>query len=86
MDLFEQAVWGFPHTEEPEIAVSSRHAALLDETLAALPEAAAMLKSSDWELAAVHLRAAIAALGSITGENVSPDILENIFSRFCIGK
>ena len=86
MDLFEQAVWGFPHTEEPEIAVSSRHAALLDEAIAVLPEAAAMLKSSDWELAAVHLRAAITALGSITGENIAPDILENIFSRFCIGK
>lgn len=86
MDLFEQAVWGFPHTEEPEIAVSSRHAALLDEAIAVLPEAAAMLKSSDWELAAVHLRAAITALGSITGENIAPDIQENIFSRFCIGK
>ena len=86
MDIFEQAVWGFPHTEEPEIAVSSRHAALLEEAVAALPEAAARLKSADWELAAVHLRAAISALGSITGENISPDILENIFSRFCIGK
>jgi tRNA modification GTPase len=86
MDIFEQAVWGFPHTEEPEIAVNSRHAARLGEAVATLPEAATMLKSSDWELAAVHLRAAIAALGVITGENVSPDILENIFSRFCIGK
>ncbi len=86
MDIFEQAVWGFPHNEEPEIAVSARHATLLGEAVAALPEARTMIKSSDWELAAVNLRSAITALGSITGENVCPDILENIFSRFCIGK
>lgn len=86
MDIFEQAVWGFPHTEEPEIAVSARHAALLNEADDALADASDKLTSAEWELVAVHLRAAIAALGSITGENIAPDILENIFSRFCIGK
>lgn len=86
LDLFEQAVWGYPHTEEPEVAVSSRHAALLREAIAAMPGAAATLQDGEFELAAVHLRGAITALGSITGETADPDILETIFSRFCIGK
>jgi tRNA modification GTPase len=54
--------------------------------LEALPGAAVNLNEGDWELAAVHLRSAISALASITGAESDPDILENIFSRFCIGK
>jgi tRNA modification GTPase len=84
--LFEKAVWEFPHSAEPEIAVNARHAKLLEEALEALPGAAVNLNEGDWELAAVHLRSAISALASITGAESDPDILENIFSRFCIGK
>jgi tRNA modification GTPase len=38
------------------------------------------------ELAAEELRLAQQALGEITGEVTSDDILGEIFSRFCIGK
>jgi tRNA modification GTPase len=86
LDAFEKAAWGFPHTEEPEIAVSSRHAVLLNEAASALPEAAEKIITEDWELAATNLRSAISALGAITGEDADPDVLDNIFSRFCIGK
>lgn len=86
LDLFEEIVWGHEHAEEPEIAVNSRHLALLNETSTLLPEATEHLTSEEWELAAILLRDAISALGSITGETIAPDILENIFSRFCIGK
>ena len=86
LDMFEKAVWEFPHSEEPEIAVNARHARLLEEAIEALPGAAINLDNNDWELAAVHLRSAISALASITGEESDPDILDNIFSRFCIGK
>jgi tRNA modification GTPase len=34
----------------------------------------------------LELREALAALGQITGETTPDAILEQIFSRFCIGK
>jgi tRNA modification GTPase len=38
------------------------------------------------DLLALDIRAALNALGEITGEVTSDDLLKNIFSRFCIGK
>ncbi|MDI3339604.1 MAG: tRNA uridine-5-carboxymethylaminomethyl(34) synthesis GTPase MnmE [Sphaerobacter sp.] len=38
------------------------------------------------DLVAVDVRAALLAVGEITGEQVSETILDEIFSRFCIGK
>ena len=38
------------------------------------------------EFVVVELRNALDALGLITGETATEDILNNIFSGFCIGK
>lgn len=38
------------------------------------------------DLAAVTLRAAMRHLGELTGDTASADVLEQIFSQFCIGK
>ncbi|RLC09689.1 MAG: tRNA uridine-5-carboxymethylaminomethyl(34) synthesis GTPase MnmE, partial [Deltaproteobacteria bacterium] len=38
------------------------------------------------ELIAIDIREALDALGEITGSTTTEDILEQIFSRFCIGK
>jgi tRNA modification GTPase len=59
---------------------------LLEAAGGSIPEAISTIASQNWELAAVHLRSAISSLGKITGEDASPDILDDIFSRFCIGK
>lgn len=85
-DEFEKAVWHNTEKHESELAVSSRHAALLEEALECLPEAIQHISQEDWEIAAVPVRAAINAIGRITGETADPDVLDQIFSRFCIGK
>lgn len=86
LDVFESQVWGFPHGQAPEVAVGARHAKLLEEAMESLTAAITAVEREEWELAAVDIRAAVAALGKITGETVEPDILDDIFSRFCIGK
>jgi len=37
-------------------------------------------------LAAEHLRDALEFLGQVTGRTYYEELLDNIFSRFCIGK
>ncbi len=37
-------------------------------------------------LAAEHLRDALESLGQVTGRTYHDELLDNIFSRFCIGK
>jgi tRNA modification GTPase len=38
------------------------------------------------ELLALDIRQALHHLGEITGDITTDDLLENIFSKFCIGK
>ena len=83
---FRELVWGREDWSEPDFAVSSRHAAELECVIQALPEAMTLLAEQRWDLAAIPLRSAVEALGRITGEYADPDLLEKIFSRFCIGK
>jgi tRNA modification GTPase len=39
-----------------------------------------------FEIVVLELREALHALGEVTGETTTDDILEQIFTRFCIGK
>ncbi len=72
---------------EGVMVASLRHAEALEEALGAVRAAgeAAVAGLSD-ELICIDLRAALAALGKITGESVDGDLLDEIFSRFCLGK
>ena len=85
-DAVETLVWGERHTVEPEVAVSARHTELLRTAIDVQQEIPVHIEDEEWEIAAMQLRTAIAALGTITGEDADPDVLDDIFARFCIGK
>lgn len=56
-------------------------------TVEALDRAMAIARSeTDQELLAIEIRDALAELGKITGAVYTDDILDRIFSKFCIGK
>ena len=68
-------------------AINARHKTLLESAAAALAAAAALLESgAPPELTAIELRAALDAVGQITGAADTEEILGEIFGRFCIGK
>jgi len=66
-----------------ELSVSVRHAAALGACLRELE--AARLRPEP-ELAAEHLRRALAALDAVCGLSVPDDVLAQVFARFCVGK
>lgn len=86
LDGIESLVWKYPHSEDVDVAVNSRHAELLEKAESELKEVFFAIEMEEWEIVAVALRGVLHNIGSITGKAVSPDILDNIFSRFCIGK
>ncbi len=69
------------------LVTNPRHRDALSRAVGELRDAVAGLEHGmPVDLAAVHLTAAVQALGEITGESVGEDLLAEIFSRFCIGK
>jgi tRNA modification GTPase len=62
-----------------------RHLAAIERAAASLADARTHVPS-ELELAAEDLRGVQAALGELTGEVSSDDLLGEIFSNFCIGK
>jgi tRNA modification GTPase len=65
---------------------TARQAAALKDAGRATARAAAALGDDAAEVAALDLRHALHALGLVTGETISDDVLDAIFARFCIGK
>ncbi len=66
---------------------SSRHRDALEKTMSHVEAALTGLKGGlTGDFLAIDLHAALHNLGTITGEITNEDILDSIFSRFCIGK
>ena len=74
-------------TTDSVMVTNVRHHAALDRVRTSLAQAKASVDAGvPDELIAVDVRAAADALGEITGEITTDEILEQIFSTFCIGK
>ncbi len=73
--------------EPPEIMPSLRQKVCAQKAQKALNQAISNLKASaSPEIVAIDLRDAISCLDEITGESASEDLLDQIFSNFCLGK
>lgn len=83
-DLIAQHFPLSPPDPTPTFSPYQRQALLVSrETLL---RACRELETSPPELLAAHLKAALETLGQVTGRDAPSDLLDEIFSRFCLGK
>lgn len=69
------------------VVTNARHAESLRRALIALTKVSSGLNANvPGDLLALDIRYALDELGSITGEVTNEDLLDSIFTRFCIGK
>jgi tRNA modification GTPase len=69
------------------VVTNTRHKLLLEEALASLKTVGESLEQGMSEdFFSIDLMAAYQALGSIIGEEIGEDVVNEIFSKFCMGK
>ena len=87
-DAVKELVWaGDIKTEMLQVMINSRHQDALNRARAAAQLSVASLQAGETlELAAMDLRIAVNAVGEIVGKTTNEDLLDLIFSQFCIGK
>jgi tRNA modification GTPase len=72
---------------QAEIAINARHRDALQRARNALQEATRAAESDVYEeCVALEIKTALQALGEIIGETATEDLLDQIFSTFCVGK
>lgn len=77
---------GLEDLSEGIVLARRRHIIALEASLVSIGNATMQLENGAIELMAEDLRFAGQFMGSITGEFSSDDLLDEIFSSFCIGK
>jgi tRNA modification GTPase len=73
------------HTKDT-VALTTRHRQSLNNTIHDIVQAEKEIKAGSEELAAMMLRTAYNQLSNIEQHNIDEQVLDRIFSRFCIGK
>lgn len=85
--IYQRLVSATDFKAEDAIITNERHYAALEQALASLREAEQDLaRGFTEEIALANLHQALRQLGIITGETLIGDIINQIFSTFCIGK
>lgn len=82
--MFDACMQGY--NTDALFVTQERHYAALSRALALLREAEGLCGSVPPDLWGVPLREAWEALGEITGETANERIIDEIFSKFCVGK
>jgi len=87
-DAIQRMVWqGEVRAEMLEVMINARHQDALRRALEATRRAhEALLEEASLECVALDLRIAVNTVGEITGQTATEDLLDVIFSQFCIGK
>jgi tRNA modification GTPase len=77
-----------PHAQPPSVVVSNlRHKQSLEKTVDFLKQARKGIEGkTPPEFIATDIQSALHHLGEITGQTSTEELLDRIFSRFCIGK
>lgn len=80
---------GITYSGQPHAVIAERHKKILEKSYTDIKAALKIMASGKDEsivLAVSHLRFAIESLGQITGKIYHAELLNSIFSKFCIGK
>ncbi|MDH4233072.1 MAG: tRNA uridine-5-carboxymethylaminomethyl(34) synthesis GTPase MnmE [Nitrospirota bacterium] len=85
--IFQSNLRNWNEEREGVVVTNIRHKTALDMTSASLERAIGLLSENQpLEFFSIELREALDSLGEITGIVTADDILDKIFSTFCIGK
>lgn len=69
------------------VITNVRHKNQIDKAVKSINEAINVAKEKQTEdILAIYIKQTLEDLGEITGDNVSEDIINEIFSKFCLGK
>ncbi len=87
LDALLRRIRAFAGNAGQSALTQARHMRLAREAAAALRSAVSASQSGQpMDLVAIDLSEALRLLGGITGDQVDEQLLDNVFSRFCVGK